>query len=145
MDFSGISTSRRPMVGTIGCARKGEIPTITAGSHGGNMDDNLVDEHLEVFFPSNSKGIARFRDAHAAMGEGELTGEGSIFLPKYWFKLMLLILSFHQKPGIMKGMVSTHGFVRTIQKRKGLRRNGPTNIPIKIIQYERSSYGSSGI
>ena len=45
------------MVGTIGIApEKGEVPTITAGSHGGNMDDNLVDEHARGFFPIQQQG-----------------------------------------------------------------------------------------
>ena len=104
----------RPMVGTIGIApEKGEVPTITAGSHGGNMDDNLVDEHAEVFFPIQKEGaLLGLGDVHAAMGDGELTGGGVDISARVLVQVDVVDSFFPSKNPVVvrKGMVITHGF-----------------------------------
>lgn len=104
----------RPMVGTIGVApEKGEIPTITADSHGGNMDDNMIDEHAEVFFPIQKEGaLLGLGDVHAAMGDGELTGGGVDISARVLVQVDVVDSFFPSKNPVVvrKGMVITHGF-----------------------------------
>jgi amidase len=67
-----------PMLGCLGTASAWGVPTtLPAGPHGGNMDlvevcpGNTV--YLPVFVPG---GLLYLGDAHAAMGHGELSGNG---------------------------------------------------------------------
>ena len=67
-----------PMLGVIGVAPEaGEIPTMPAGRHGGNLDNNLntigSTIHLPVKHPGALLGIG---DMHASMGDGEICGTG---------------------------------------------------------------------
>mgnify|MGYP005855672783 CR=1 FL=1 len=104
----------RPMVGTIGVAPKtGEAPTITAGSHGGNMDDNYIDEGAEVLFLIQQNGaLLGIGDVHAAMGEGELTCGGVDICAQVLVQVDVVDSNLPLKnPVVMrKGMVITHGF-----------------------------------
>lgn len=110
----------RPMVGTIGVAPEmGEIPTITAGSHGGNMDDNYIDEGAEVFFPIQQKGaLLGLGDVHAAMGDGELTGGGVDISAQVLIQVDVIDSFFPTKNPVVirQGMVITHGFSNDYSK-----------------------------
>jgi amidase len=68
----------RPMVGVIGVATGGEIaPTLDAGPHGGNLDDNLHGPGASVLLPVRQPGaMLAIGDMHAAMGDGEVCGTG---------------------------------------------------------------------
>jgi len=68
----------RPMVGVIGVAPAGEeIVTIHPGTHGGNMDINLVTVGTKVYLPVSVHGaLLALGDLHASMGDGELPGGG---------------------------------------------------------------------
>jgi amidase len=77
--FSGsIRFPIAPMIGTIGVApRSGEIGCLYPGAHGGNMDNKFVRPgctvHLPVLIPGAHLSLG---DAHAAMGDGEVTMVG---------------------------------------------------------------------
>ena len=68
----------RPMVGVIGVATGGEVaPTLDAGRHGGNLDDNLNAAGSAVWLPVRQPGaMLAIGDMHAAMGDGEVSGTG---------------------------------------------------------------------
>jgi amidase len=68
----------RPMVGVIGVATGGELaPTLDAGPHGGNLDDNLHAPGTRVLLPVRQEGgMLAIGDMHAAMGDGEVCGTG---------------------------------------------------------------------
>ncbi len=73
-----VSFPSTPMLGVIGVApESGEIPTMPAGKHGGNLDNNLngigATIHLPVKHPGALLGIG---DMHASMGDGEICGTG---------------------------------------------------------------------
>ena len=65
-----------PFMGTIGVAPEMEaVNSLTPGAHGGNMDCIETCPGNEVWFPVRAKGAHFFTgDAHAAQGDGELTG-----------------------------------------------------------------------
>jgi amidase len=68
----------RPMIGSIGTAPADrQIPTSHPGPHGGNLDAREVAAgnalHLPVFVPG---ALLALGDLHAAMGDGELNGQG---------------------------------------------------------------------
>jgi amidase len=78
-----IATGRRfpanPMIGVIGTASKGEKPwySTECGDHGGNMDNNAVKAGVTVFLPVFTEGgLLGMGDVHAAMGDGEVFGQG---------------------------------------------------------------------
>lgn len=62
------------MIGVIGTAPAGEgIPTITPGSHGGNMDCSRITAGTTLYLPVNVPGaLLSIGDLHARMGDGEL-------------------------------------------------------------------------
>lgn len=68
----------RPMVGVIGVATgSGTAPTLDAGPHGGNLDDNLHTVGARVLLPVRQPGgMLALGDMHAAMGDGEIGGSG---------------------------------------------------------------------
>ncbi len=73
-----VSWPQRPMFGVIGVApAEGSIPTFKAGTHGGNLDNNMngigATVHLPVFQPGGQLAIG---DMHASMGDGEISGTG---------------------------------------------------------------------
>lgn len=73
-----VSFPSAPMLGVIGVApESGEILTMPAGKHGGNLDNNLngigATIHLPVKHPGALLGIG---DMHASMGDGEICGTG---------------------------------------------------------------------
>ena len=77
-------TSRRcfpadPMIGVIGTASKEDKDWFSTecGDHGGNMDNNAVRAGATVFLPVFSEGgLLGMGDVHAAMGDGEVFGQG---------------------------------------------------------------------
>lgn len=78
-----IATGKRfianPMIGVIGTASKGEKPWFSkeCGDHGGNMDNNAVKAGATVFLPVFVEGgLLGMGDVHAAMGDGEVFGQG---------------------------------------------------------------------
>lgn len=73
-----VSFPVRPMVGVIGLATGGETaPTLDAGPHGGNLDDNLHTIGTRVMLPVRQSGaMLAIGDMHAAMGDGEVGGSG---------------------------------------------------------------------
>lgn len=68
-----------PMVGVCGVAPAPglDIPCVTPGDHGANLDTTLVREgstvYLPVFVPGAGLAVG---DLHACMGDGELSGTG---------------------------------------------------------------------
>lgn len=64
----------KPMIGVIGTAPAlGEIPTGTPGTHGGNMDTNVIAEGATVYLPVEvDGGLLAMGDLHALMGDGEV-------------------------------------------------------------------------
>lgn len=75
---SGRRVPLEPMLGVIGTAPAGEpMATLLSGDHGGNMDTREVAVGTTVYLPVNAPGgLLAFGDAHAAMGDGELSGSG---------------------------------------------------------------------
>ena len=67
-----------PMIGVIGVAPEfGEIPTMPAGKHGGNLDNNLNGIGATVHLPVKHEGaLLAIGDMHASMGDGEICGTG---------------------------------------------------------------------
>jgi amidase len=67
-----------PMLGVIGVApESGEIATMPAGKHGGNLDDNMNRKGSIVHLPVKHKGaLLGMGDMHASMGDGEICGTG---------------------------------------------------------------------
>ena len=68
-----------PMIGVIGTASKGDKNWFSTecGDHGGNMDNNAVREGATVFLPVFVEGaLLGMGDIHAAMGDGEVFGQG---------------------------------------------------------------------
>jgi len=69
----------RPMVGVVAVAPHPEIESMSSlknpGPHGGNMDIPDIRPGSKVFLPVfHSGGLLYVGDAHAAMGDGEITG-----------------------------------------------------------------------
>ncbi len=67
-----------PMIGSIGTAPDGDqVPTSHPGPHGGNLDAREVGPgnvlHLPVFV---ADALLALGDLHAAMGDGEMNGQG---------------------------------------------------------------------
>jgi len=74
-----LQISARPMIGTIGVAAQQEkhSATMYPGSHGGNLDNNMIRESSVVYLPVYQEGAyLGVGDVHAAMGDGELTCAG---------------------------------------------------------------------
>lgn len=77
VDFSPtIKVPVRPMVGTIGTAPAGDaVHTVRGGSHGGNLDNNLIAPGATVYLPVFVPGaLLSVGDVHARGGDGELGG-----------------------------------------------------------------------
>ncbi len=73
-----VSFPASPMLGVIGLApESGDISTLPAGKHGGNLDNNMnkigSTIHLPVKHPG---GLLSMGDMHASMGDGEICGTG---------------------------------------------------------------------
>lgn len=73
-----VSFKTAPMLGVIGLApAEGEIPTMPAGKHGGNLDNNKNTIGSTIHLPvKHSGGLLALGDMHAAMGDGEICGTG---------------------------------------------------------------------
>ncbi len=69
-----IKLKANPMIGTIGVAPKtGEIPTGTAGKHGGNMDAKEVTAGTKLYLPVFVAGaLFAAGDVHAVQADGEV-------------------------------------------------------------------------
>ena len=78
--LSEYSVPLKPMLGCIALAPPVGAPapdTGNIGPWGGNMDFNEIVEGATVFLPVNVPGgLLYFGDAHAAQGDGELSGNG---------------------------------------------------------------------
>ncbi|MFC6799501.1 acetamidase/formamidase family protein [Haladaptatus sp. DYSN1] len=72
----GLEMEYDPMLGTIGTAPRGPpAPNGPAGPHGGNMDLQCIKPGCTVYLPVSVTGAnLSLGDAHAAQGEGEITG-----------------------------------------------------------------------
>jgi acetamidase/formamidase len=69
----------RPMIGTIGVAPPSNqsIGATYIGSYGGNLDYNRMTEGVSLYLPVYQAGALLYLgDAHAAQGDGEITGQG---------------------------------------------------------------------
>jgi len=77
--LAGYTVPLRPMLGCVGVApgpAQAPPPTGDSGGWGGNMDFNEVVEGATVYLPvSNPGALLYIGDAHAAQGDGELTGD----------------------------------------------------------------------
>ncbi len=73
-----VSFPASPMLGVIGVAPAvGEIPTMPAGKHGGNLDNNLNGIGATIHLPVKHPGaLLAIGDMHASMGDGEICGTG---------------------------------------------------------------------
>lgn len=73
-----VSFPASPMLGVIGVApESGEIATMPAGRHGGNLDNNKNTIGSTVHLPVKHSGaLLAIGDMHAAMGDGEICGTG---------------------------------------------------------------------
>lgn len=73
-----VSFPASPMLGVIGVApESGEIATMPAGRHGGNLDNNKNTIGSTVHLPVKHSGaLLAVGDMHAAMGDGEICGTG---------------------------------------------------------------------
>jgi len=73
-----VSFPSSPMLGVIGVApENGEILTMPAGKHGGNLDNNLNGIGATIHLPVNHHGaLLGIGDMHASMGDGEICGTG---------------------------------------------------------------------
>jgi amidase len=71
---SDVRVPIRPMIGVIGTAPAGEdVPTITPGEHGGNLDCREIAAGAVVYLPVNVEGgLLALGDLHAVMGDGEV-------------------------------------------------------------------------
>jgi len=74
----GYAAPVRPMVGVIGVAPAGEpAPTLDGGPYGGNLDTREIGAGATVLLPVAVPGaLLGVGDAHASMGDGELSGSG---------------------------------------------------------------------
>lgn len=71
------SVPMRPMVGIVGVAPREPTATRLPGRHGGNLDCNAIAPGSTVWLPVNVPGaLISMGDAHAAMGDGEVSGTG---------------------------------------------------------------------
>lgn len=73
-----ISIEANPMIGVIGVApEENGINCGTPGSHGGNMDNNMITEGAVLYLPVFVEGaLFALGDVHAAMGDGEVCFTG---------------------------------------------------------------------
>lgn len=73
-----VSFPLAPMLGVIGVAPEiGEIPTMPAGKHGGNLDNNMNKPGATIYLPVKHQGaLLGIGDMHASMGDGEIGGTG---------------------------------------------------------------------
>ncbi len=73
-----VSFKTSPMLGVIGVApSSGEILTMPAGRHGGNLDNNKNTIGSTIHLPvKHSGGLLAMGDMHASMGDGEICGTG---------------------------------------------------------------------
>lgn len=74
ISIAGKKLPVHPMIGVIGVAPEGEaVPTVTPGSHGGNMDCTRIVEGSAIYFPVACEGaLLGMGDLHALMGDGEV-------------------------------------------------------------------------
>ena len=73
-----VSFPASPMLGVIGVApESGEISTLPAGKHGGNLDNNMNGIGSTIYLPIKHEGaLLSMGDMHASMGDGEICGTG---------------------------------------------------------------------
>ncbi len=73
-----VSFKAAPMLGVVGLAPlSGEISTMPAGKHGGNLDNNKNTIGSTIHLPVHHEGgLLAIGDMHAAMGDGEICGTG---------------------------------------------------------------------
>ena len=73
-----VSFPSSPMLGVIGVAPEdGEVLTMPAGKHGGNLDNNLNGIGATIYLPVKHQGaLLGIGDMHASMGDGEICGTG---------------------------------------------------------------------
>jgi amidase len=73
-----VSFPASPMLGVIGVApEEGEVPTMPAGRHGGNLDNNKNTIGSTIHLPVKHAGaLLAIGDMHASMGDGEICGTG---------------------------------------------------------------------
>jgi amidase len=102
------------MIGTIGVAPEGKaVAAAYPGSHGGNLDNNLVSVGAEVYFPVTCEGaLFGLGDIHAAMGDGEVTCGGADICAEVLVRVEALDTPFPcRNPLVQKdGFIVTHGF-----------------------------------
>ncbi|MCB2185024.1 MAG: acetamidase/formamidase family protein [Deltaproteobacteria bacterium] len=73
----GVSIPLRPMLGIVGVATPEPTPARLPGVHGGNLDCVDVTTGNQLLLPVLAPGgNLSLGDAHAAMGEGEVSGSG---------------------------------------------------------------------
>jgi len=115
-----ISVPARPMIGTIGVAPAGQqIPTAFPGSHGGNLDNNLITTGSVVYFPIYQDGaFLGVGDIHAAMGDAEMTCGGADICAHVLVQVEVEDRALVTKNPIVvrDNSVTTHGFGETYEE-----------------------------
>ena len=78
IDFHDVKVPLRPMIGMIGIApATGSWDTMGSGRYGGNMDTNDIAPGATLYLPVYQPGGRLILgDVHAAMGDGEIGGQG---------------------------------------------------------------------
>jgi len=72
-----VSFPASPMLGVIGVAPEGVVPTMPAGKHGGNLDDRTNGPGSTIYMRVNCPGaLLSVGDMHASQGDGEICGCG---------------------------------------------------------------------
>ncbi|HOE95937.1 MAG TPA: acetamidase/formamidase family protein [Candidatus Sumerlaeota bacterium] len=75
---TGLRVPLAPMLGVLGATpADAPAPTLISGDHGGNLDTREIAAGSTVLLPVQVEGgLIAFGDAHAVMGDGELSGSG---------------------------------------------------------------------
>jgi len=90
--FKDLSIPIKPMIGVIGVAPSSEsISCGVPGTHGGNMDNNMITEGSTLYLPVLTKGaLFACGDVHAVMGDGEVCVTGAEVSSEVTVKLELI-------------------------------------------------------
>lgn len=90
-----ISFPASPMLGVVGVAPEGDadvsVPTMPAGSHGGNLDDRYNRKGSIIYLPINQPGaLLSVGDMHASQGDGEICGTGVEIRGTVWLSCRII-------------------------------------------------------
>ena len=102
--YDNLALKNNPMLGVIGTAPEApeEIPTMTPGVHGANMDCNRITAGCTIYLPVNTEGaLLAVGDVHAVMGDGESCGGGAEVSAHVKLKVSVLKGSGYPTPFVL--------------------------------------------